>query len=294
MKGLLKLIISVLCLLLAGCARVSEEPAFVYAETGGETLEIKAVVAETGAFEPASETDYAVTTVSSASMTSAETHEIGQTGTKPEEEPETDGTIAAESQVNAESETAEEETETDAVNASAGGLEVRGVTYIQGIPLVNKTYSLPEDYNPGVSDEAAEAFEKMKSAAADEGLDIYISSGFRSYDYQRDLYNRYVSGYGQEEADTFSARPGHSEHQLGLAFDLNSIDDSFINTAEGGWVKDNCHEYGFIIRYPLGKEEITGYKYEPWHIRYVGEDMAAALYESGLTLEEYFGVDSEY
>ena len=175
------------------------------------------------------------------------------------------------------------------------GIEtINGITYIDGVLIVNKTYSLPKDYNPGVDATAESAFKKMQSAAASEGLNIYISSGFRSYDYQSGLYERYAQRDGYAAADRYSARPGHSEHQTGLAFDLNSIDDSFADTKEGKWVAENCHKYGFIIRYPKGKEEITGYMYESWHIRYLGVDMATKVYESGKTLEEYFGITSEY
>ena len=96
--------------------------------------------------------------------------------------------------------------------------------------------------------------------------------------------------YGQELTDTFSARPGHSEHQTGLAFDVGAIDDDFANWPSGIWLKENAHKYGFIIRYPKGKQHITGYKYEPWHIRYLGVDLATKVYNSGLTLEEYLGI----
>ena len=134
----------------------------------------------------------------------------------------------------------------------------------------------------------------MQSDAENEGLDIYISSGFRSYDDQDRIYNNYASYDGYEAADRYSARPGHSEHQTGQAFDLNTISESFAYTAEGEWVKENCHKYGFIIRYPEGKEDITGYMYEPWHIRYIGIDKATEVYERGLTLEEFLGIDSVY
>ena len=168
------------------------------------------------------------------------------------------------------------------------------LTYIDGILVVNKTYPVPSDYNPGVDPEAQAAFDKMQADAYELGLNIYISSGFRSYDYQSGLYQRYVDQSGQEAADRFSARPGHSEHQTGLAFDLNSITDAFKDTDEGKWVTENCHNYGFIIRYPADKESVTGYMYEPWHIRYLGEETAQAVYESGLCLEEYLGISSVY
>lgn len=168
------------------------------------------------------------------------------------------------------------------------------ITYIDGILVVNKTYALPADYNPGVNADAQAAFDRMQADAAAEGLNIYISSGFRSYDYQAGLYRRYAEKDGAAEADRYSARAGHSEHQTGLAFDLNSIDDSFADTKEGEWVSRSCHRYGFIIRYPADKEDITGYKWEPWHIRYLGEETAQAVYDSGLCLEEYLGITSEY
>ncbi len=171
---------------------------------------------------------------------------------------------------------------------------VTEVTYIDGILIANKTYALPPDYNPGVDPSAQAAFDKMQAAAYDEGLNIYISSGFRSYDYQAGLYERYVQRSGKEEADRYSARPGHSEHQTGLAFDLNTIDMTFADTDEYQWVKKHCAEYGFIIRYPEDGEEVTGYMYEPWHLRYLGKETAEKVYDSGLTLEEYLGITSKY
>lgn len=169
-----------------------------------------------------------------------------------------------------------------------------GVTYINGILVVNKTYALPPDYNPGVDPEAQEALYTMFADAADEGLSLWVKSGVRTYADQKWQYNVYVERDGKALADTYSARPGHSEHQTGLAFDLNSLYKSFGDTAEGKWLAANCHRYGFIIRYPEGKEHITGYMYEPWHVRYVGAEHAAALHESGLCLEEYLGITSQY
>ena len=171
---------------------------------------------------------------------------------------------------------------------------VEGLTYIEGMLIANKTYGLPSDFNPGLDSNCEIQFEKLTAAAALEGLNIYFASGFRSYDYQSEIYNGYDSDYGQASADTFSARPGYSEHQSGLAIDVNNIDDSFAGTPEAIWLAEHCHEYGFILRYPQGKQDITGYKYEPWHIRYVGTDLSYPIYESGLTVEEYFGITSEY
>lgn len=170
-----------------------------------------------------------------------------------------------------------------------------GMTYVDGVLIANKTYSLPSSYNPGgLTRECSSAFKKMKQAAASEGLSLYDSSDFRSYETQTAIYNRYVAQDGRANADRYSARPGHSEHQTGLAIDLNGVSDSFGETKEGKWVEEHCHEFGFILRYPQGKEEVTGYMYEPWHIRYVGQDVAKKIHESGLCLEEFYGITSAY
>ena len=176
------------------------------------------------------------------------------------------------------------------------GKVIDGVTYIDDVLIANKTYSLPSDYGNGLTSTTQSAFDKMNADAKSLGLNLWIASGYRSYATQKRLYNNYVSSDGKEAADTYSARPGYSEHQTGLAFDLNSVEESFANTDEGKWVKDNCYRYGLIIRYPKGKESITGYIYEPWHLRYVGVELATKLYNNGdwITLEEYFGVDSKY
>ncbi len=176
------------------------------------------------------------------------------------------------------------------------GVTKNGVTYIEGYLVVNKTYTLPSSYGNGLTNATTEAFNKMQAAAKIDGLNIYISSGFRSYSYQKNLYNSYVNRDGVVAADTYSARAGHSEHQSGLAFDVNTINDSFANTEEGKWLNDNCYKYGFILRYPNGKSDETGYQYEPWHFRYVGVELAEKLYNNGnwITVEDYFGITSRY
>lgn len=176
------------------------------------------------------------------------------------------------------------------------GVTKNGVTYIEGYLVVNKTYTLPSSYGNGLTNATIEAFNKMQAAAKVDGLNIYISSGFRSYSYQKTLYNNYVNRDGVTAADTYSARAGHSEHQSGLAFDVNTINDSFANTEEGKWLNDNCYKYGFILRYPKGKSDETGYQYEPWHFRYVGVELAEKLYNNGnwITVEDYFGITSKY
>ncbi len=180
------------------------------------------------------------------------------------------------------------------------GKVVNGVTYIDGVLIANKTYSLPSDYGSGLTWETQNAFNEMNDAFNQEKVDpdrwLWIASGYRSYWDQSAIYNNYVSWDGQANADTYSARPGHSEHQTGLAFDLNTIEDSFSYTEEGKWVHDNCYRFGLILRYPLGKESITGYIHESWHMRYVGVELATKLYNGGdwITLEEYYGIDSKY
>lgn len=180
---------------------------------------------------------------------------------------------------------------------------VNGIYYVNDILIANKTYALPSSYTPGkLLDTFMNAFNTMQAAALSEGISIKITSGYRSYSTQYSLYNRYVQRDGKELADTYSARAGHSEHQSGIAADIGGNDSSinfdqrFINTPEGQWVNNNCYKYGFIIRYPKGKESITGYMYEPWHIRYVGVDIATSLYNNGnwISLEEYLGITSKY
>lgn len=169
-----------------------------------------------------------------------------------------------------------------------------GMTFVDGILIVNKTYSLPSDYAPGVSTVAQNAFDDMAAAAAEDGITLFVNSSYRSYQDQESLYNSYAWERGTEAADEVSSRPGHSEHQTGLTFDVNTTENSFAGTPEANWLAEHCAEYGFIIRYPEGKEDKTGYVYEPWHIRYLGKEKAQAVTKSGLCLEEYLGVTSDY
>lgn len=172
--------------------------------------------------------------------------------------------------------------------------KVHGITYIDGILIANKTYKLPKSYNPGTNAKAYKAFKKMQSDAYKDGINLYIASGFRSYSYQKQLYNSYKARDGKKKADTYSARAGHSEHQTGLAFDINNPGSSFDNTKEAKWLAENCVKYGFIIRYEKSKESITGYKYESWHIRYLGKGLAKKVAKSGKCLEEYLNITSQY
>ena len=130
----------------------------------------------------------------------------------------------------------------------------------------------------------------MKIWALKDGVKLKIISGFRSYGYQEEIYNIYVKEFGEAKTNTFSAKPGHSEHQTGLAIDICEDSDKFIGTKEDIWLQQNAHKFGFIIRYPKGKEYITGYKYEPWHLRYLGTKHSKIIYDKNITLEEYLGL----
>lgn len=180
--------------------------------------------------------------------------------------------------------------------------------------LVNKQNALPDDYKPNdlvypdvpflfkekiekrmLRKEAAEALEKLFAAAKEDGVALAGVSAYRSHATQKALFERYVKKDGEAKARTYSAVPGTSEHETGLAIDVSGSDgkcaasDCFADTKEAEWLAEHAPEYGFIIRYPKGKENITGYQYEPWHLRYVGTEIAKETAEKGITLEEYFG-----
>lgn len=180
--------------------------------------------------------------------------------------------------------------------------------------LVNKEYALPAEYVPDdlirpnvafsfgdqdieksyLRQEAAISLEQMFTQAKKEGIELLAASGFRSYDTQVFLFEREVENVGKEKAIQAVAIPGKSEHQTGLTMDITagSVDflltESFEATTEGKWLGNNAHKYGYILRYPKDKEEVTGYQYEPWHFRYVGVDVATIIFEKKWTLEEYF------
>lgn len=145
---------------------------------------------------------------------------------------------------------------------------------------------------------AAQGIEELASAAKKENLSLMVASAYRPYTFQQNLYNRYVSQQGQSAADTQSARPGHSEHQTGLAVDLEpasqkcEVETCFADLPEGKWVAKHAHTFGFVLRYQDGKDDVTGYMYEPWHLRYVGKTLAAELHRLGdPTLEQFFNLD---
>lgn len=186
------------------------------------------------------------------------------------------------------------------------------------VALVNKQNSLDEYYvpdnlvtvdvptvlnNPEVNQlrqEAAGALKEMFNKAAESGIELYARSGYRSYQTQKQLFENYIGKHGEEAANRYSARAGQSEHQTGLAMDVTSesvnlqLDEEFGKTAEGEWLSMYAHEFGFIVRYPKGQEKITGYIYEPWHIRYLGEELAAKIFKSGLAYEQYLEMENLY
>jgi D-alanyl-D-alanine carboxypeptidase len=181
------------------------------------------------------------------------------------------------------------------------------------VVLVNKQFTLPKTYKPDdlvypdvpftykekiekrmMRQVAAEALEKLFAGAKKDGVNLAGVSAYRSYATQTSVFNSYVKKDGEEKAKTYSAVPGHSEHETGLAIDVAgsdgkcAIEDCFAGTKEANWLANHAAEYGFILRYPKGKEAITGYQYEPWHIRYVGADISKTIADKGLTLEEYY------
>lgn len=198
--------------------------------------------------------------------------------------------------------------------------QVAGKSVIQNpkneLALVNKQYALPEGYIPSdlkrpnvrfsfgeeeleksyLREEAANALEKMFVQAKQEGIELNAVSGYRSYERQVALFAAEVSRVGEEQAVQAVAVPGNSEHQTGLAMDIssdsvnNELSEQFESSIEGKWLAENAHRFGYILRYPKGKENITGYQFEPWHFRYVGEKSATVIYEKNWTLEEFFNI----
>jgi D-alanyl-D-alanine carboxypeptidase len=184
--------------------------------------------------------------------------------------------------------------------------------------LVNKERALPEGFQPKdlVDDpqipflsggggenrlmrkEVAQALKEMFAAAEKDGIHLVVASAYRSHATQTQLFNYYVKTQGETEARRYSAVPGHSEHETGLAVDLSgrdgtcAVEDCFADTKEAKWIAEHAHEFGFIIRYPKGKEAVTGYAYEPWHLRYLGKELAQEITAKNTTMEEYFNLIS--
>lgn len=172
--------------------------------------------------------------------------------------------------------------------------------------LVNKYYSLPEKYAPddvvnmssqysypgnSIRKDVYEAFKEMAGRAKEDGIILIVNSSYRDYETQKEIYDDYADKNGKEYADKFAARPDYSEHQTGLALDIFTPGagmKTFENTDASKWLVNNAYKYGFILRYPPEKEDITGYAYESWHYRYLGKDLAKKVYESGLTFDEYY------
>ncbi len=298
MKSSLKItLVLLLTALLSSCAWVSKRPDPPYEslrETKPETAPVT---------DPETEPETAPETVPE---------------TEPETIPETEPETVPETEPETVPET-EPETEPFEKPAKVPGAEITGYTskgypievkngvpYIDGQVIANKTYSLPADYYPAldyeydgdpfpVTPETRAAFNRMCADAMKAGVTEFDScSSFRSYGLQEYLYNSYIQSHGKEQADRFSARPGHSEHETGLAIDINFCNTTFETTDAGIWLAAHCCDYGFIIRYPKGKESVTGYMYEPWHVRYIGSpELCRAITEAG-TMEEYYGFSSVY
>lgn len=308
---LVLLIGAFLILALAGCGQEPKEKVEVAITTpveittpSGEETSTSTSASTSSASESATEKTTSTSTETSSSSTETASAE-GTTAGGSEEATSAEQTTGA----------SEAESTTGATSLSGSGeggfyadIKVTDISY--GIlMLINKQYRLPDDFeqddlvaipsNYHVADgkeykmqkEAAEAFYKMSDAAWNESggkIDLRIISGYRSHSYQDWLYNHYANTYGKEEADTYSARPRHSEHETGLCCDIDMVDQRYEQTESFKWLVNNAQDYGYILRYEKGKEHITGYMYEPWHWRYIGVETAQAVKESGLTYEEYF------
>lgn len=227
---------------------------------------------------------------------------------KPAEEPATDEPEAEETPV------AEAPPEEEPVQTPSEPLEQNGTANVKldTLILVNKQIALPAGYKPNdlvtanidfvdtasgerrmLRKEAAQAIEKLMAGAKTAGIDLKGTSAFRSYDYQVQLFNAYVAKDGKEQAMKYSAPPGHSEHQTGLAIDVSSasvgyqLTQSLEQTKEGKWLADNAHKYGFIVRYQRAYEAETGYMFEPWHLRYIGVEHATNVHKTNVPFERY-------
>ena len=278
-------ILTAFCVTLCGCGGAANEQETSPTATGtGTATDAVVTHATTSARSTAT-----------ATQTIAEDDLFVEDSSDPEEQPEQN---SGDDETTAKKAATTKAPKANGTSKSSKGYTIEtidGVTYVDGVLVANKTYSLPASYCPGyLTSECDQAYDQLKAAAAKAGYSLYISSGFRDYYTQDAIYNRYVANDGKANADRYSARPGYSEHQTGLAIDLNGVSDYFGETETGKWVAAHCHEYGFILRYPKGKEAQTGYMYEPWHIRYVGKTVAANIAASGLCLEEYYGITSAY
>ncbi|MGY0412864.1 M15 family metallopeptidase [Staphylococcus sp. mip270_02] len=177
--------------------------------------------------------------------------------------------------------------------------KTQGVTRVNGHVIVNKKYKLPPQYHPGEDKIAKQNFNKLLAKGETDQLDLKFSSGYRSYSEQQKVVKEYEKKDGEKVAHQYTAKPGHSEHQTGLAFDVGTnkpLDDfhkDFEKTKEGHWIAQNASDYGFIIRYPKGQSHETGYAYEAWHLRYVGKPLAKIIDEQDTNLESYYRLNEK-
>lgn len=221
-----------------------------------------------------------------------------------------DSTEQADTEVTEDSEepksTAEQSPESEAEPASEASWDPESIHVlvnranpldpIDFVPSDLAVADVPNEFgDPELREEPAETLEELFAAAEADGIQLWVTTTYRDFEFQQALYDQYVADQGEEAADRFSARPGYSEHQTGLAVDVADLEDRdcylracFGETEAGQWVAENAPEFGFIIRYPEGAEEIVGFQYEPWHLRYVGVETAVEVTEQGLTLEEYW------
>lgn len=233
--------------------------------------------------------------VSTASIFISVVTFIGISHTKSMAKPKEDSTVVEVSQVEN-----KEIKENEVVESEAGNIDKSGII------LVNRENELSKSYEPKnlvvanvrtnkeilLENETSLMLKKLFEKASQQGISLILVSGYRSYSYQQQLYNESLANNGVEHTNKYVAKPGQSEHQTGLAADVvidgyGDLTAAFGETEAGKWLAKNAHEFGFIIRYKKGKEDITGYNYEPWHIRYVGVDVANEIENSGITLEEY-------
>lgn len=168
-----------------------------------------------------------------------------------------------------------------------------GILTVDGVVIANKSFPLPADYDPGITGDTDGAFHEMRMAAKEDGINIFVLTGYVSYNRQAALYND--RGDAGEDNPVY-AKPGCSDYQTGEALDINSNKADFDSTEAGKWLNENASKYGFVLRYPEGQEKYTGFSYQPGHYRYVGKDLAEKLYKDGkwTSLEEYFGIPSQY
>lgn len=185
--------------------------------------------------------------------------------------------------------------ESENSDTSKGILMIASKIYYLNDYVPNNLVDIESEYcinnNQKLIKEAYDAYKEMVVSARNENIDFYISTAYRSFEFQSTLYNNYLKNDPQEVVDSYSSRPGYSDHQIGLSCDIRTKDKTFsdfTDTLEAKWLKDNAYKYGFIMRYPEGKDNITGYISESWHYRYVGKTAAKIIYDNNITFDEYY------